>query len=343
MKPTVILAIESSCDENSAAVVVDGSVKSLITITQTVHQQFGGVVPELAGRSHLELQDQNVNRALTEANLKLEDIDYVAATCGPGLIGSLLVGHSYAEALATTLDIPMISTHHMEAHLWSVEMERDALPMPFLVLLVSGGHTLLVVVKGFRDYQILGSTRDDALGEAYDKVGKLLGLGFPAGSAIDKIANKGNPRAIAFPVSMRDNSFDFSFSGLKTAVAYKVRDEPTWLEDDNRNDLLASFQFAAMQSVLEKVARAASLLNVRAIAAAGGVAANSALRAGLAKIAANHKIDFAVPELRYCADNAAMIGFVAWKHLSAGFPLSKLQVKPRWPLSELLLTTTISN
>jgi N6-L-threonylcarbamoyladenine synthase len=279
----LILSVESSCDENSAAIIRDGKVLSLVTVTQQVHIPFGGVVPELAGRSHLELQDYNVQRALAEAQVSLRDVTHVAATAGPGLVGSLLVGHSYAQALATTLNVPLISTHHMEGHLWSVEIDRDPLPLPFLILLVSGGHTMLVIVKGFRDYVILGATLDDALGEAYDKVGKLLGMGFPAGAEIDRRAKQGDANAIPFPVSMRDDSYNFSFSGLKTAVAYKLRDEPHWSAEEHRNDLLASFQRAAMQSVLEKSARAAKYLNVRAVAAAGGVAANSELRTGLTR------------------------------------------------------------
>ncbi len=337
-----ILAIESSCDENSAAVIEDGQVRSLVTVTQQIHQQFGGVVPELAGRSHLELQDANVTTALRNAGLELRDLSFVAATSGPGLIGSLLVGHSYASALTTMLGVPLISTHHMEAHLWSVEIDREPLPTPFLVLLVSGGHSMLVIVRGFRDYEIIGSTRDDALGEAYDKVGKLLGLGFPAGAAIDREANAGNPQAIAFPISMRDGSFDFSFSGLKTAVAYKLRDEPDWAQVGRRADLLASFQSAAMQSVLEKVSRAAQAYKVRAIAAAGGVAANSALRKGLGEIATQLSIEFAVPAMKYCADNAAMIGFTAWKQITAGIPAAALTVKPRWPLTDLSQTAAHS-
>lgn len=341
--PLRILAIESSCDENSAAVVEDGRVLSLVTVTQQVHVPFGGVVPELAGRSHLELQDSNVRSALEQSGLALADMDCIAATSGPGLIGSLLVGHSFAAALAAALNKPLVSTHHMEAHLWSVEIDRDSVDLPFLVLLVSGGHTQLVLVREFRDYEILGATRDDALGEAYDKVGKLLGLGFPAGAAIDRAAQQGNSRAIDFPISMRDDSLDFSFSGLKTAVAYKLRDEPEWKDEPRRNDLLASFQFAAIQSVLAKVRRAALKYNFRAITAAGGVAANSALRAGLKQISHDLSLDFACPAMKYCADNAAMIGFAAWKQIQSGGAPAELPVRPRWPLSELRQIPTHSN
>ncbi len=337
-----ILAIESSCDENSAAVIEDGVVRSLITVTQKIHQSFGGVVPELAGRSHLELQDQNVQRALTEAGISLRDVDYVAATAGPGLVGSLLVGHAYASALSATLNVPLIPVHHMEGHLWSVEIDRDPLPLPFLILLVSGGHTMLVLVKGFRNYDILGTTLDDALGEAYDKVGKLLGLGFPAGAAIDRAAQLGNPKAISFPIAMRDDSFNFSFSGLKTAVAYKLRDEPKWSNEAQQSDLLASFQSAAMLSIFEKVSRAAKLYHVKAVSAAGGVAANSALRQGLADIAERLNIEYSFPAMKYCADNAAMIGFAAWKQIGSGLQPADLPVRPRWPLNELTKTSAHS-
>lgn len=330
-----ILAIESSCDENSAAVFENGRVLALVTVTQKVHQEWGGVVPELAGRSHLELQDAVVAQALTKANLKLTDLDAIAATCGPGLVGSLLVGYYYGSGLATALSIPFVPVHHMEAHLWSVEIDREPLPLPMLVLLVSGGHTLLVLVKSFRDYVILGGTRDDALGEAYDKIGKLLGLEFPAGAEIDKLANRGNSHAISFPIAMRDRSLDFSYSGLKTSVANKIRLEPEWTTPEKLPDLLASFQQSAIQAALEKVDLALQFYSVNSLAAAGGVAANSKLRSGLAAIAAGFEIPLAVPALKYCADNAAMVGYVAHKQLQQNIQIESFPVRPRWPLSEL--------
>lgn len=330
-----ILSVESSCDENSAAVLEDGRVLSLVTVTQQVHQQFGGVVPELAGRSHLELQDANVCAALRTAGCELPEIDLIAATSGPGLVGSLLVGHSFAQSLALASDIEFASVHHMEAHLWSVEIEREPIALPFLVFLASGGHTMLVVVSGFRNYEVIGSTKDDAMGEAFDKVGKLLGLGFPAGAAIDLLAQAGNREAISFPVALQNVTFDFSFSGLKTAVAYKLRDEPSWSGENSQPDLLASFQNAAMRSVLPKIERAAREYRVRAVCAAGGVAANSALRVGLTKIAQNLSIDVAVPAMKYCADNAAMVAYAAHKQVQAGLRAEHLPVRPRWPLAEL--------
>jgi len=336
-----ILAIESSCDENSAAVLDAGRIASLVTVTQKVHQEWGGVVPELAGRSHLELQDAVVAQALDKATVALSDIQMIAATCGPGLVGSLLVGYHFGAALAAARNLPFLPVHHMEAHLWSPELDRpEPLPLPMLVLLVSGGHTQLVLVRGFRDYEILGSTRDDALGEAYDKVGKLLGLEFPAGAQIDRLANSGNPEAIAFPVAMRDSSLDFSYSGLKTAVANKVRMEPEWATPERIPDLLASFQSAAIHSALAKVELALKRHSVKSLTAAGGVAANSLLRAGLARCAEQHSILFAVPALKYCADNAAMVGYVAHKHETHHYSVDSYPVRPRWPLSELVLASS---
>ncbi|MCB9357288.1 MAG: tRNA (adenosine(37)-N6)-threonylcarbamoyltransferase complex transferase subunit TsaD [Calditrichaeota bacterium] len=335
-----ILAVESSCDENSAAILEGREIRSLVTVTQSVHQSWGGVVPELAGRSHLELQDDVVLRALSAANLDLSDMDAVAATCGPGLVGSLLVGYHYASGLALALNTPFVAVHHMEAHLWSVELEREPANLPMLVLLVSGGHTLLILVRDFRDYEILGQTRDDALGEAYDKVGKLLGLSFPAGAEMDALAQQGNSNAVALPIAMRDKSLDFSYSGLKTAVSNLVNTSSEYFSAPLRNDLIASFQRAAIQSALEKVRLAFVGRHIRTLAAAGGVAANSELRSGLQNIAEEFGVPLAVPPMKYCADNAAMVGYVAAKHLSRGHGMADSKVRPRWPLSEL---NTVSN
>ncbi|MCC6476140.1 tRNA (adenosine(37)-N6)-threonylcarbamoyltransferase complex transferase subunit TsaD [bacterium] len=331
----MILAVESSCDENSAALVSKGAVLAVSTITQSVHLQFGGVVPELAGRSHLELMDERVLEVMRIAGASIKKVRAVAATTGPGLVGSLLVGNNYAKALAWSLGKPFIPVHHMEAHLWSAETDEHELPLPFLILLVSGGHTMLVLVKGLRNYEVIGSTRDDALGEAYDKVGKLLGLPFPAGAQMDILAQRGNPRAIDFPVAMRDDSFDFSFSGLKTAVSYALRDDPSLSTPERMPDLIASFQHAALSSIELKMRRAVERLKPRALCAAGGVAANSELRERLAQIADRNRITLAVPPLKYCADNAAMIGYLAEKLLSAGLHERNFPVRPRWPLTEL--------
>ena len=332
----LILSIESSCDESSAAILADGRLLAVETRTQTVHRLFGGVVPELAGRSHLELMDEVVRTAAQQAGAALPDVDLVAATAGPGLVGSLLVGINYARGLATALGRPFRAVHHLEAHLWSAELSAGELPLPFLVLIASGGHTLLILVHGVRNYRVLGSTRDDALGEAYDKVGKLLGLSFPAGAEVDRLAAEGDPKRFTFPVSMNDSSSDFSFSGLKTAVAYRVRGMSEWEIRERTPDLLASFQDAALASVILKIEAAMRVTGARAVVAAGGVAANTQLRLRLGNLAAVRRVPCFFPRLQFCGDNAAMIGYLAWKLGSAGIRDGGPQpVRPRWPL-ELL-------
>jgi N6-L-threonylcarbamoyladenine synthase len=332
----LILAIESSCDENSVAVLRDGTLLSVCTRTQTVHQQFGGVVPELAGRSHLELVDPLTVEAIAAAGIALADLDLVVSTVGPGLVGSLLVGASYARGLALALGKPFRAMHHVEAHLWSAELTAGSLPLPFMVLLVSGGHTLLVRVDGLRQYQILGTTLDDALGEAYDKVGKLVGLSFPAGAEVDRLAAQGNSAAYRFPVSLPDDPFNFSFSGLKTAVLYRLRALDAAAIPQLLPDLLASFQEAALASVLLKVRHAVEVTQPRALIAAGGVAANSALRLKLQSLATESGIPTYFPALQFCGDNAAMIGYLATKLERAGVAAdADAVVRPRWSLAAL--------
>jgi N6-L-threonylcarbamoyladenine synthase len=332
----LILSVESSCDESSAAILRDGELLALETRTQTVHRLYGGVVPELAGRSHLELLDSVVLAALKRSGAALADVNLIAATAGPGLVGSLLVGMNYARGLAMAFRTRFRTIHHLEAHLWSAEISAGSLPLPFLVLLVSGGHSLLVLVNGVRRYMVLGSTRDDALGEAYDKVGKLLGLTFPAGAEVERLAAQGDASRFAFPVSMNDASADFSFSGLKTAVVYRVRAMNEKEIYERKADLLASFQEAAVASVLLKIERAARDRHPRALVAAGGVAANSELRRRIAKLAADRKVRSCFPPPQFCGDNAAMIGYLAWKLEEAGFGHETLQsVRPRWPLESL--------
>jgi N6-L-threonylcarbamoyladenine synthase len=332
----LILSIESSCDESSAAILADGRLLAVETRTQTVHRLFGGVVPELAGRSHLELMDEVMRTAAQQAGVTLPDVDLLAATAGPGLVGSLLVGINYARGLAVALERPYRAVHHLEAHLWSAELSAGELPLPFLVLIASGGHTLLVLVQGVRNYRVLGSTRDDALGEAYDKVGKLLGLSFPAGAEVDRLAAEGEPTRFAFPVAMNDSSSDFSFSGLKTAVAYRVRSMNEREIQEGTPDLLASFQDVALASVILKIEAALRVSGARAVVAAGGVAANTQLRLRLGNLAAVRQVPCFFPRLQFCGDNAAMIGYLAWKLEAAGIRGGEPQpVRPRWPL-ELL-------
>jgi N6-L-threonylcarbamoyladenine synthase len=331
-----VLAFESSCDECSASIVEDGKVVSVRTHTQSVHRDFGGVVPELAGRSHLELVDRLCQQALGDAGITLDEINSIAATSGPGLVGSLLIGLHYGQGIAQGRKLPFRQIHHMEAHLYSSEIESGPMPLPFLVLLVSGGHTLLVKVNALRNYQILGSTLDDAIGEAYDKVGKLVGLSFPAGADVDRLAKSGDPHAFPFPVSKQDASLDFSYSGLKTAFRYQTQ-KMTPLEIENRkSDLLASFQYAALTSTKAKIDKAIRRVNPRAIVAAGGVSANSVLREALTSTAKAAGIPCYVPALRYCADNAAMIAYLAWKLECEGI-IDNIEVRarPRWSIMEL--------
>ncbi len=295
------------------------------------------MVPELAGRSHLELVDRLAVKALNEAGVNLSDIELFAGTVGPGLVGSLLVGANYARGLAIALDKPFRAVHHVEAHLWSAELEAGKLPLPFLVLLVSGGHTLLLRVDGLRRYTVLGRTLDDALGEAYDKVGKLAGLAFPAGGEVDRLASSGNPRAYDFPRAMDDGSLNFSFSGLKTAYLYRIKALPLDVVQNDASDLLASFQATALDSVVNKVRRAIRSEEPKAIVAAGGVAANSRLRFMLTDLANEFHIASHFPSRKLCMDNAGMIGYLAWKLEQSGITdPADWPVRPRWPIESLI-------
>jgi N6-L-threonylcarbamoyladenine synthase len=332
-----ILAVESSCDESSVALLRDGRVLSMRTVTQSVHSHFGGVVPEIAGRTHLELISGFARQVLDESKMTVWGLDVIAATCGPGLVGSLLVGLNFGRGLALSLNKPFRAIHHVEAHMWSSEMTSGALPLPFLALIVSGGHSQLVLVEDLRRYTILGSTLDDALGEAYDKVGKLVGLQFPAGAAVDRLAANGDATRFSFPISMQDESLDFSFSGLKTAFLYALNREDG-ANQDRTNDMLAAFQSAALNSVMNKVERAALRVQPRALVAAGGVAANSRLRLMMTALADQLGIICRFPQSMHCGDNAAMIGYLAEKLESREIENPSFAVRPRWSLEELSLS-----
>lgn len=313
-----VLAIESSCDETAAAVVEQRDagpfVLSSVVRTQVeVHAKFGGVVPELASRHHLGSVSTVVAKALHDAQLEAQAMDAIVVTEGPGLIGALLVGIQMGRGLATALGKPLIGVHHLEGHLLSTSLgDAKVAPSPFgprLALVVSGGHTELVDVKGLGQYDILGATRDDAVGEAYDKVAKLLGLGYPGGPVIDKLAAEGNPEAHAFPRAMIDKpNLEFSFSGLKTAVLVHVERHG---QPDSREalcDVCASFQAAVVDVLVRKTQRAAQHTRANAVHIVGGVAANRGLRAAMAELAAEQGFELRCSELRYCGDNAAMIG-----------------------------------
>jgi N6-L-threonylcarbamoyladenine synthase len=312
----LVLGIETSCDDTSVAVLENGkTLRSHLIAGQDVHRLYGGVVPELASRAHLELLPPMVTKALEEAAIRDSDLTGVAVTRAPGLVGSLVVGVAFAKAYGGALGVPVVGVNHIEAHLHAGTLEHGESPLPAVALVVSGGHTELVEVRGFGDYRWLGSTRDDAAGEAYDKVAKRLGLGFPGGPVLDRLAAEGNPRAFDFPRPMlHEPGFDFSFSGLKTAVATAVASygEPPYDERLLR-DLAASFQAAVVDTLEAKAMRAVEHVRARALNLGGGVACNRALRERLAAACAARGVALRVPSPRLCADNAAMIALVgAW-------------------------------
>ncbi len=318
----IVLGIETSCDETAAAILKDGAVLSSAVASHWLHTRYGGVVPELASRAHLVLLLPILDQVFAEAHLSIADLDAVAVTRGPGLIGSLLVGISVAKSLAFAGQIPLIGVNHLEGHLWSAQFEYPDLQPPFLALLVSGGHTLLVGVDsaawGKKPYHLLGQTRDDAAGEAFDKVAVLCGLGYPGGAEVEKRAALGDRRFHEFPIGMSGQSgFDFSFSGLKTAVANYLRRNPGIL-DLHLHDILACFQEAAVNSLVGPTVRAMEEFGYSTLALSGGVAANSRLRQRLTEEVHARGGRFLFPGLSLCTDNAAMVGWVGWQRLLAG-------------------------
>lgn len=307
MKNIKILSIETSCDETAAAVVENGrKVLSNIVYSQIhIHQKFGGVVPEVASRNHVDKISQVVDQALDACNLTFDDIDAIAVTYGPGLVGALLVGVSYAKALSYGLDKPLIPVNHIEGHICANFIEDPNLQPPFVSLVVSGGHTHLVHVKDYGQYEVLGKTRDDAVGEAFDKVARSLGLGYPGGPLIDRLAQKGNPQAIDFPrIYLDKDSLDFSFSGIKSAVLNYLNQEKQKGRSINPADLAASFQKSVVEVLADKAVLACQRVGTDKLVLAGGVAANSGLRQELSK----KKIKLSFPSMALCTDNAAMIG-----------------------------------
>lgn len=301
-----ILGIESSCDDTSAAVLTPDGVKSNVIASQSIHIKFGGVVPELASRAHQKTITQTVRQALDEAQLSLSEIDVIAATQGPGLMGSLLVGLCFAKGLALSRNIPLVGVNHMDAHIYANFI--DAQPeFPFVCLTVSGGHTQLVHIKAPFEHEILGQTRDDAAGEAFDKIGKILGLPYPAGPVMDKLAQQGNPAFHKFPQAMLNEGLDFSFSGLKTSALYYLQDKPEDWKQAHLNDVCASVSEAITSVLIKKMKRAVEQTGVTTIALAGGVSANSMLREKAQQLAREMQLKLYVPKLSYCTDNAAMI------------------------------------
>jgi len=316
----ILLAIESSCDETSAAIMVDGELKSNVISTQLIHSEWGGVVPELASRAHQKSIIPVVQEALQKANINKNDLNAIAFTRGPGLLGALMVGTSFAKSLALSLDIPLIEVNHMQAHVLAHFIEEPRPKFPFLCLTVSGGHTQLVWVEGPLNMQIIGETQDDAVGEAFDKTAKLIGLPYPGGPLIDKLAKEGNPDKYPFPMGEMPG-LDFSFSGIKTSILYFLQKEvklnPNFIEE-NKADICASVQKTLIEILLRKVKKAMREKNCSSIAIAGGVSANSGLRKRLQELGEENHWDVYIPAFSYCTDNAGMIAMAGHFKFEAG-------------------------
>jgi N6-L-threonylcarbamoyladenine synthase len=319
---SIILAIESSCDETSVAVCNNGKITSNVIANQTIHENYGGVIPELASRVHQQNIVPVVHQALIDAQVNKKDINAVAFTQGPGLLGSLLVGVSFAKSFALALNLPLISVNHMHAHILAHFIEDPKPSFPFLCLTVSGGHTQIVLVKDYDDMQIVGETLDDAAGEAFDKTAKILNLPYPGGPLIDKHAKLGNPFAFKLPVP-QIKDLDFSFSGFKTAILYFIRDQqklnPNFIEE-NLDDICATVQHSIVQILLSKLKKAALQFGIKEVAIAGGVSANSGLRSGLKALEAELGWKTYIPAFVYCTDNAAMIAIAGhYKYIKEDF------------------------
>jgi len=309
----IILGIETSCDETAASICVDGKILSSALSSQEIHSKFGGVIPELASREHEKTLNLIVNKAIKESNLSLNDLDGIAVTQGPGLSGALITGTSFSKGLAVGLNIPIIGINHLEAHIFANFLAEPNLKFPFICLLVSGGHTQLWEIKNFMSYNLLGETRDDAAGEAFDKGARVLGLGYPGGPEIEILASKGNHQLIDFPRALlRKNNFEFSFSGLKTALLYYYEKN----KDKRIEDIAASYQFAIIDVLVKKLKNAAEFTNSNNCVVAGGVAANQFLRLHSKKQMPHKNIIY--PHPSFCTDNAAMIAFLGEKYLSIG-------------------------
>ena len=320
-KDIYILAIESSCDETAAAVVKNGRtvLSNVISSQIALHTLYGGVVPELASRKHIEKINQVITQALTDADMTLDDMDAIAVTYGPGLVGALLVGVAEAKAIAYAKKKPLVGVHHIEGHICANFIENKELESPFICLVVSGGHTHLVVVEDYGKYKILGRTRDDAAGEAFDKVARAIGLGYPGGPKIDKISKEGNPEAITFPrAKVGDSEYDFSFSGLKSSVLNYLNSCQMKGEEINRADVAASFQKAVTDVLVQNAMHGVKAYGLNKLAIAGGVASNSALRAAMKEACEKNGVEFYYPSPIFCTDNAAMIGVAGYYEYMAG-------------------------
>jgi len=330
----LVLGIESSCDETAAAVVAGGKMLSNVIASQIKdHSKYGGVVPEIASRKHIEAINPVVREALSDAQVTFREIEGIAVTCGPGLIGSLLIGLSTAKALAYALNIPLVGVNHLEGHIAASFLAEKAPRFPFVALVVSGGHTNIYLVKNYHHFQLLGQTRDDAAGEAFDMAAKLLNLGYPGGVVIDKLARNGNPQAIAFPRAMKDSP-DFSFSGLKTSLLTILKKRGRNFDKSELPDIVASYQEAIVDVLVEKTIRAAKGHDISQIVVCGGVAANGRLREKFAAGTDAGKIELFIPPIILCTDNAAMIAAIGEIMLKNGRrDLLDLNAVSRWPLA----------
>lgn len=321
-----ILAIESSCDDTSASVLTEEGIKSNVIAAQSIHLKFGGVVPELASRAHQQTITQTVSQALEESNISTSEVDAVAVTQGPGLLGSLLVGVCFAKGFALSHDISIIGVNHLEAHIYANFIDEKP-GFPFVALTVSGGHTQLVHVKAPFEHEIIGQTRDDAAGEAFDKIGKLLGLDYPAGPQMDKLSKSGDPHFHKFPQALLKEGLDFSFSGLKTSVLYFLQDkEEEWIQQ-HLEDICASVSYAISEVLVKKLKRAVKQTKVKTVVLAGGVSANSMLREKAEQLAREMDLNVHIPKISYCTDNAAMIAITGKMKAELG-KYDDLDLKP---------------
>ncbi len=336
MTDRLILGIESSCDETAASVVKNGReiLSSVINTQIDFHKKYGGVVPEIASRKHIENIDYVIDEALSEANVTFSDVDAIVVTYGPGLVGALLVGVSSAKALAFALNKPLVAVNHIRGHICANFVAHKDLQPPFVCLVASGGHSHIVNVKGYTEFEILGRTRDDAAGEAFDKTARVLGLGYPGGPLVDELAKRGNSEAISFPrVKMEDNSLDFSFSGVKTAVINYIHKAEQSGETINKADVAASFQAAVTDVLCEHTIEGALSVGAKTVALAGGVAANTALRAKMTEMCGKHGISVIYPPPVLCTDNAAMIASCGYFEFEKGnFADLSLNAVPNLPL-----------
>ena len=340
-KTIYILAIESSCDDTSAAVLSNDKTLSNVVATQKIHEEYGGVVPELASRAHQQNIVPVVHQALIKANIDKKQLSAIAFTRGPGLMGSLLVGTSFSKSLALGLQIPLIEVNHMQAHILAHfindETQDNQPEFPFLAMTISGGHTQIVLVKDYFDMQVLGQTLDDAVGEAFDKSAKILGLPYPGGPLLDKYAQLGNPKAFVFP-KPKVADLNFSFSGLKTSILYFVQREtqknPDFIQE-NLNDICASIQYTIVKILMDKVKKAVKLTGITQVAIGGGVSANSGIRSALKAAEKKEGWTTFIPKFEYCTDNAAMIGIVGYlKYKEGNFAQQDISAKARYTIQE---------